>query len=165
MKKLLSITLAILMVTAFAFFAIGSGSEDTDDQGSSSAKSDSSKADTNLGDYNVTIDNCTLSKNTLDKKDVAIISYTFTNKSDSAQSFDVAFSDKVYQDGVEMERNYFCEDESFNLDASSKEIKAGKSVKVDIAYTLNDTTTDVDVEVSELISLDDNVVKKTFTIK
>jgi hypothetical protein len=64
-----------------------------------------------------------------------------------------------------MERNYFCEDESFNLDASSKEIKAGKSVKVDIAYTLNDTTTDVDVEVSELISLDDNVVKKTFTIK
>ena len=43
-------------------------------------------------------------------------------------------------------------------------IKAGVSLDVEVAYELNDTTTDIEVEVKELISFDDDLVTKTFSI-
>ena len=45
-----------------------------------------------------------------------------------------------------------------------KDIKKGASLEVEVAYELNDSTTDVEVEVSELFSFSDKVIKKTFTI-
>ena len=45
-----------------------------------------------------------------------------------------------------------------------KEIKKGATLSVDVAYTLNDETTPIDVEVSEIFSLTDKKITKTFTI-
>ena len=53
----------------------------------------------------------------------------------------------------------------YNSDNQSKEIKKGVSLDVEVAYELNDTITDVEVEVSEFVSFNDDVVKKNFSIK
>ena len=45
-----------------------------------------------------------------------------------------------------------------------KEIKKGATLSVEVAYTLNDTATPVEIEVSEMFSLNDNKITKTFTI-
>ena len=40
----------------------------------------------------------------------------------------------------------------------------GATIEVEVAYELNDTTTDIEVEVSELISFNDSMITKTFSI-
>ena len=45
-----------------------------------------------------------------------------------------------------------------------KEIKKGATLEVECAYELNDTTTDIEVEVTETFSFDDEIVTKTFSI-
>ncbi len=45
-----------------------------------------------------------------------------------------------------------------------KKSKKGASLEIEVAYELNDITTDIVVEVSELISFSDDVVTRTFSI-
>ena len=182
MKKL-SILLAILMVAAFMLFAVGSGEDNEDkDQGKDSVKTEENeKADekdenkesaeveeednTSLGDYSVVIDSCRLAKD-YEGKGVIIVKYIFTNVSDNdAVSFMVALNDEAFQGGVGLNEAYFVDDSAnYSSDNQMKEIKAGAELEVEVAYVLNDNTTDVEIEVSELISFDDKTITKTFTI-
>ena len=50
------------------------------------------------------------------------------------------------------------------MDNQRKEIKTGASLDVEVAYTLNDDKSDVEVEVKKLFSLDESSVSKTFSI-
>ena len=94
-----------------------------------------------------------------------IIKYGFTNNADNPTSFMVAFDDGVYQNGVGLNQSFFVDDSAnYNGDDQNKEIKKGASLDVEVAYELNDTTTDIEVEVKEFISFNDSVIKKTFTI-
>ena len=166
MKKLTSIILAILLVSAFAFFAIGSGESDTGttSQGSGSAQSEDIKED-ELGDYSVNIDSCRLAKD-YEGSDIVIVKYIFTNNGDEAASFMFAFDETVYQDGIGLNECYFADDNAnYSSDNQTKEIKPGSSLDVEVAYELNDNTTDIEVEVKELFSFDDKTITKTFTIK
>lgn len=164
MKKIISIILAILLVATFGVFALGSGESEstTTDQGT--GKAETTDTDTNLGDYKVEIVSCRLAKN-YDGSDVVIVKYNFTNNSDDAASFMFAFDEHVYQNGVGLNEAYILDD-SANYDSGNqtKEIKTGASLDVEVAYELNDTTTDIEVEVEELFSFDDSMVKKTFSI-
>ena len=45
-----------------------------------------------------------------------------------------------------------------------KEIKKGATLDVEVAYELNDATTDVEIEVKELFSFSEKVITKTFKI-
>lgn len=177
MKKI-SILLAIIMIATFALFAMGSGedSDSTVDQGNDTVKvseNDNNDADdttvaednSSLGDYSVVIDSCRMAKD-YEGKDIIIVKYIFTNVSDDdATSFSFAVKDAAYQNGIGLNKAYVIDD-SANYDSSTqlKEIKKGASLEVEIAYELDDTTSDVEVEVSELISFDDKIIKKTFTI-
>ena len=61
---------------------------------------------------------------------------------------------------------YFVDDSANYSSANqTKEIKQGVSLDVEIAYELNDTTTDIEVEISELFSFSDRKIQKTFSIK
>ena len=163
MKKI-SWLIAALMLCAFFVFALGSGEKETVDQGEGQA--DKSAAESGeLGDYSVTIDSCRLAKD-YSGKDVVIVKYTFTNVgNDDATSFTFAFNDQAFQGGVGLNNAYvFDESANYSSDNQMKEIKKGASIEVEVAYELNDTTTDVEIEVEELISLNDKVVKKTFKI-
>ena len=162
MKKI-SVLLAVLLIGAFFLMALGSGSEETTDQGGGTAAGNS---DNKVGDYSVEIVSCRLAKD-YEGKPVAIVKYNFKNVSDDdAGAFSWKCEDTVYQNGVGLNESYFVE-ESANYDSAnqSKEIKKGASVEVEVAYVLNDTTTDLEVEVKALFSFtDNNVLKKTFKI-
>ncbi len=166
MKKIVSLLLAVLLIATFGAFALGSGeSDEKAEQGSGTAEG---KADNNetIGDYSVVIDSCRLAKDFEDKP-VVIVKYIFTNnKNDDATAFYVAFEDKVYQDGVGLNNAYILKDSAnYNSENQTKAIKKGASLEVEVAYELNDTETDIEVEVKEFISLNDKVISKTFSIK
>lgn len=56
------------------------------------------------------------------------------------------------------------DDANYSSDNQTKEIKKGASLDVEVAYELNDTTSDVEVEVKELFSFSDRTITKTFSI-
>ena len=164
MKKL-SVLLSIVLVLMFAAFAMGSG-EDTNtntNQGSGSAETVATT--TNIGKYKVEILSCRLAKDYAGK-DVAIVKYLFTNVADDdAAAFYTSFDDKVYQNGVGLNGSYVLDDSAnYSADNQTKAIKKGASLEVEVAYELNDTTTDIEVEVKEFFSFTDTTITKTFSI-
>ena len=166
MKKL-SLLLTVLLVLAFALFALGSGETEPEvkNQGSGNASVATTAADA-IGKYAVQIDSCRLAKD-YEGDPVVIVKYIYTNVSDSdPTAFYVAFDDNVFQNGVGLNGAYFLADSAnYNSDNQTKEIKAGATLEVEVAYELNDTATDIEVEVRELFSFtDDTVITKTFSI-
>lgn len=163
-KKIGIILLCLVLMCSFTLFALGSSEEEgTEDQGTSAAEKDESG--NNLGDYNIEIVSCRLAKDYEDK-DVVIVKYKYTNNSDSSNSFDVAFMDYAYQDGIGLNHAYVLADSAkYSEDNQSKSIKPGATLEVEVAYELNDTTTDVEVEVTEFISFSDKKITKKFNIK
>ena len=157
--------LAVLLLAVFMVFALGSGESESGDQGSGSVATKNEESNDQLGKYTVVIDSCRLAKD-YEKKPVVIIKYIFTNVSDeNAVSFMVAFDDAAFQNGVGLNGAYILDDDAkYNADDQMKEIKKGASLEVEVAYELNDTTTDVEVEVKELFSFSDKTLKKTFKI-
>lgn len=163
MKRFISLLLAVLLILAFGIFAMGSGESETVDQGSDSAQA-AEENENSLGDYAVEIDSCRLAKD-YEGNDIVIVKYKFTNNADESASFMFAFDETVYQDGVGLNECYFADDSAnYSVDNQTKEIKTGTSLDVEVAYELNDSTTDIEVEVKELISFDDKVITKTFSI-
>lgn len=171
MKKF-QILLTVLLIAVFFVFAAGSSDDEkNEDQGKSSVSDSSSTttatepADENLGDYKVIIDSCRLAEDYSDNP-VVIVKYIFTNvKDENSASFSVALQDYVYQNGVGLNRAYILDEgAAYNSDNQSKQIKKGSSIEVEVAYELNDTTTDIEVEVQEWISFNDKKITKTFSI-
>ena len=95
-----------------------------------------------------------------------IVKYVFTNVSDdNATAFFTAFDETVYQNGVGLNEAYILDDSAnYSSDNQTKKIKKGSSIEVEVAYELNDATTDIEVEVEEFFSFEDTVIKKTFQI-
>ena len=120
----------------------------------------------NLGKYNVVIDSCRLSVDLTDKP-IVIVKYIFTNvDDDDAASFMFSLSDNVFQDGIGLNKSYFVDSsENYSSDNQTKELKKGATLEVEVAYELNNTTSSIDVEVSELISFNDKKVTKTFALE
>lgn len=163
MKKIKPLLLTTVIVLLFSLFALASGSSETDNQGAGNA---TGKAETgNLGEYKVEIDSCRLAED-YEGEDVVIVKYIFTNNSENPTAFWTAFDDNVFQNGVGLNESYVVDESAnYSSDNQTKEIKKGASIEVEVAYELNDTATDVEVEVEELISFNDDVVTKTFSIK
>ncbi len=163
MKKFLSIFLSIVVVLTFAFFAIASSDSEDSDQGSGTV--DSGEVDNStLGSYNVEIMSCRLAKD-YEGDSVVIVKYNFTNNGDEAIAFYTAFDDEVYQNDIGLNPAYVLKDTAnYSADNQTKQIKTGASIEVEVAYELNDTTSDIVVEVEELFSFDDKKITKTFSI-
>lgn len=164
MKKFLSAFLVIAVLLSFGVLAMGSGSSEEKTQ--ESGKVEATTDDAALGDYKVTIDSCRLATD-YEGKDIVIVKYIFENVSDDdGAAFYLAIDDKAFQNGVGLNKSYFVSDDAnYSADNQSKEIKKGASLEVEVAYELNDTTTAVEVEVSELFSLTDKKITKTFTME
>ncbi len=163
MKKRKLIWVALL-IAVFFIFAAGSGEGGTSDQGNGNVSSTEKGNDT-LGKYSVVIDSCRMSKD-YEGKDVIIIKYVFSNvANDEPTAFYIAFDDAAYQNGVELNEAYILDDSAnYNSENQTKAIKKGASIDVEVAYKLNDTTTEVEVEVEELFSFNDNKLAKKFSI-
>lgn len=138
MKKLLAILLAAMMLLSFA--ACGGGGE---------------KDDPNLlkiGDYEALYTGCEIVKD-YDGDDTVVINFTFTNKSDEAQSFEWAYYYEVKQGGEDLDYAVvFVSEDSFDTldDGMIEDVEPGQSKDIKMTYKLKDLTTDVVVEVSDL---------------
>ena len=162
MKKR-NILITVILVLMFAMFALGSSESTNTDQGAGSVNS--TEALTNLGNYNVEIHSCRLAKDYQDK-DIVIVKYIYTNvNGNNPTSFMIAFNAEVYQNGVGLNESYFVNDNAnYTADNQTKDIKKGATIEVEVAYELNDISTDIEVEVTELFSFSDSSVTKTFSI-
>ncbi len=164
MKKVISVILLVVVLTFSFVSCVGTPSENgTNDQGTGTAGGSSTKS--NLGDYNVVIESCRLAEDYTGKP-IVIVKYIFTNNSDEPEAFSWSVDDNVYQDGIGLNGSYVTADSAdYSSDNQTKEIKPGATLEVEVAYELNDTTTDIEVEVSEMFSWGEKKkVTKTFTI-
>ena len=162
-KKILSLFLSILVLGIFLLFAVGSGESTTTDQGNGTVE-ESLTDSTKLGKYNIEIKSCRLAKD-YDGKDIVIVTYSYTNNSENPAAFTFTFDDSAFQNGIGLPKSYFVSDSAnYNSDNQNKEIKKGATLDVEVAYELEDTTSNIEVEVKELISFSDDMVKKTFSL-
>ena len=161
--KRISALLAAMLIALFAVFAMGSGESSTVDQGDGSASKETTPG--NIGKYSVVIDSCRVAED-YEGKPVAIVKYIYTNVADeNATAFYIAFEDHVYQSGIGLNKAYFLADTAnYNSENQTKQIKKGATIEVEVAYSLNDTTTEIEVEVEELFSFNETKVTKKFSI-
>ena len=164
-KKWIIIAVVAVVIILIAVIASG-GSDDSSSENSNASAGTSAvsaeseeKANDTVGDYKCVVKGAKLCKD-LTGKDAVLITYEFTNNSDSAVSFDVALDARAYQDGVGLETAILDEDTDY-LDV---DIKPGVTKKVKKAYNLRDTSTEIEIEVSELISFSDDKIVTTVEI-
>lgn len=100
-----------------------------------------------------------------DNKPVLVVYYEYTNKKDTPTAFMWEFTDKVYQNGIELSSTTFGVKEENNN--SSKEIQQEVTATVSIAYILQDTESPVDITVEEynIWTKGDYIINKTLDIK
>lgn len=166
MKKFL-IALLIVFVVLIAASAIGrestntksvskDNSENISDQ--VSAKSAPRIENGTVGDYVVKVKEAKVVKNGDDN--ILIVTYSYTNNSDEAKAFLHAVDDHLFQNGIELGTVYssWGIKDNYNFENKSKQIKPGVTLDVQCAYKLNDTTSNVDVEISKTFSSDNKIV-------
>lgn len=167
----LSIVGTIVTVVVFLSVIAGAAAEAfgdaaSDEPRSAATESTEEAADGDAAaesDYAVTIDGAAQTQD-YEGRPALVVDFTFTNNGDEAANFMFATSPQAFQDGVELESAVIVDD-SFDSAAALKDIKPGASVQVQSAYVL-DGTSDVTVEVSELISFDDTLLaSEVFTVE
>lgn len=166
-KKKKWIIVAIIAAVVALVIVLGSGGdkESSNTAGGASSNSSSSqkvnsaqKNDGKLGDYVCTLKSATKCKN-WEGKDAIRIVYNFTNNSQNPSSFDVALEDKVFQDGIALESTFqSSDDEIFDV-----QIKPGVTKEVEKVYLLRNGTSDLEIEVNELLSFSND--KYTTVVK
>lgn len=117
-----------------------------------------------LGDYSVKIVSYDITK---DKsgKDAVIINYEWKNNSHSDSAFFYTISNKVLQNGVECKMANNLDDSIFKGYTAVEYIKPGKTLKVQLAYALQDMKTPINVELQEAANKAADAPKVTRTFK
>lgn len=117
-----------------------------------------------IGNYIVTIKDSFVTTD-YEGSPVLVVTYSFTNNDANATSFSFAISDKLFQNGIELGDVYSSYGiDGYNSENSLKDIQQGVTLDVQSAYKLNDTTTDVEVQLSKLISFSDETLKYIITL-
>lgn len=168
------IVAAVVVVVVIIIAALGGGDDvDSGEAGNGNNSTPPASAQTGgdqiqqgkgtLGDYTIEIKDATLTEDYAGDP-ALVVTYGFTNNSDTEQSFMVAVSDRAYQDGVQLQTTISAVGSDIDTSTQMSNIKPGASIDVTAIYGLSNTTSDVEVELSELISLSDAKVVKTFSI-
>ena len=77
-----------------------------------------------------------------------------------------SISTDLFQNGIGLDEAYYFDSSvNYSSDNRNKSIKNGATIEVEVAYTLNDTTSDVEVEVTEYLGWTDEKVTTIFEIK
>ena len=164
---ILGVIIAVIIVIAVA----ASGSESNDDTNTSSNESttvssvnaEKKETDENtIGDFKCVVKGAKLTKD-WEGKDAVLITYEFTNNSDSPISFDGALDDKLYQDGIELESAILSNDEEAKL-IDAVDLKPGITKEVKKAYSLRNKKSEIEVEIQEVFSFSDDMIKTTINL-
>lgn len=92
------------------------------------------------------------------QKDVLKVDFVFTNNSEEATTFDSMLNMKAFQDAVELNKVFSTETTGEFGDNSFKEIRPGGTVSISVLFETK-SNTPIEVEVTELFSFDDAVIK------
>lgn len=82
-------------------------------------------------------------------KNVLLVEYEFTNNSDTAGAFSVLCSNKAFQNGVECSSITVVE--GVDAQRSLNSVQPGATYTVTVPYLLSDTTTPVEIKVTDWI--------------
>ena len=118
-----------------------------------------------LGDYSVAVKGAELTENS-NGDDVIIVTYTWTNNSESVTSALTNMMEKAYQNSQPLEIVTIPgadDPQIFDGTTRSQEVQPGESVDVECAFVLRSTKMAVEFEVSELLSASGDVVVMQFT--
>ena len=86
-----------------------------------------------------------------------VVTYLFTNNGTQNETFMMAISDMVFQNGVQIETGVGVNGADF--DTVMAAIKPGASIEVTQGYVLRDTTSPIEIEVSKLLDFSSNPQK------
>lgn len=126
-----------------------------------SGESEPTEADVASDKFGISIDSSSLGKD-YKGEPILIVNYTFMNNSDKTQNFMFAFSDKAFQNGVELD-SLVVSDE-VDISSQLKDIKPGATIAIQSGYALDDDS-DVTVEISELWNFKDEIIiSKVFSV-
>lgn len=163
-KRLIIIAIIVVIIIAIGILGSTGSSEETQNTAAtnSSIEADTTEKSSNqVGNYGCVVKSAKLTKN-WEGADTVLITYEFTNNSNNPTSFDVALMDHIYQDGIGLETTFLDDEETDFLDV---EIKPGASKDVKKAYKLRDTSTDLEIEIEEFLSYNDDKIVTTVTLQ
>lgn len=160
----------VVGIIAVAVIASTAGSDDNDLSGENTGNNPSVNVSITepsteglIGDYIVKIKEFRVTDD-FERSKILVVTYSFTNNSDESKAFLYTFDDALFQNGVELSDVYSSYGiDDYDFSNQSRKIKPGVTLDVQVAYKLNDETTDIDAEISELFSLNDEIL--TYTIK
>ena len=107
----------------------------------------------NLGDYIVEIKSATVTQD-YDGNPAVIITYSWTNNSGETTSPMLSISTAVFQNGVGMDSAFIYDNPAYDGDMYSTDVRPGTTVDVQEAFELSDTTSPIEVEITEAFSWD-----------
>lgn len=173
MKRLLATLLALMLALSLA--ACGGDTSDKANQSDADGSSAEQQADpagekteepaeaeepetpanaADLGDYHVEITGVSLSTD-YEGNPAVIVSYSWTNNSEDTTMPMTTVTCSVFQDGVGAEAAIMM-DENYDGDSSMTEVRPGTTLDVQEAFVLSNTTSPIEVEISEWLTLDDD---------
>ena len=171
-RKTRWIIFGVIVGILFFIFVIGaassSDSENTSNNNATAngtiGSGETTTQKNNAGSYNVELKNAKLATDVSDDK-IVVVTYSFTNNSDSAVAFNTVIDDKAFQDGVELGVVWT----SYGVDGldyqtGRREIKPGVTFDVTCAYELNNDSSDVEIELYRYYK-DNPFYRYTLTIK
>ena len=101
-----------------------------------------------------------------EEQPVLLVEYSFKNNTDEAKSWMFSVSDKAFQNGIECGGTVYHDD--INSEMQMNDVRPGYATTLTVGYPLYDTTSPVEIEVTEYI-LDDyitgTIVNLDFTAK
>ena len=107
-----------------------------------------------LGDYTVEIKNAAVAQDS-DGNPAVVITYSWTNNSSETTSPFASISTAVFQNGVGMQSAFIYDDSVYDSSAYMTDVRPGTTIDVQEAFSLQDTTSPIEVEVSEWLSSDE----------
>ncbi len=149
--------IAISAVIVFVHIGIFAGGSSASSEAGNAVSAESSsvsaqeqeRAQGQIGDYVCTVESAEKC-NDWNGKNAVKITYSFTNNSSGAESFDSALQTEVYQNGVELQST-FTRDYADEIGIEPN-IKPGASKEVSKVYELEDDSSQVEIEISEFTS-------------
>lgn len=116
-----------------------------------------------LGDYYVNIKEAYTVQD-YEGNPAIVVTFSWTNNSDKTTSSAVALYMKAFQGGVQLDNALIFDTDLFDSSGYLKDIRPGASLDVQQAFKLRNNSSDVEIEVSELISFSDDIVGTTFKL-
>lgn len=141
---------------------IGSGGGASEPSGGDSVQAGGKMVGSgDIGDYHVEIKSAFLAQD-YEGNPAIVITYAWTNNSDETTSAMATTIEKAFQDGVELDTAIITDDDRYDGDSSMKDVRPGTTIDVQCAFALTSDTSTVEFELSEWISLSDDMVTMDF---